>query len=81
MVMADFSSGVSGYVKAVAIVAVNFPIDLKGNADVCCYQCPYFSRSSGICQLNKAVPAYPAKYIGQECPFWASLNSEEDNDG
>ena len=79
--MSDFSSGVSGYVKAVAIVAVNFPIDLKGNADVCCYQCPYFSRSSGICQLNKAVPAYPAKYIGQDCPFWASLNSEEDNDG
>ena len=79
--MSDFSSGVSGYVKAVAIVAVNFPIDLKGNTDVCCYQCPYFSRSSGICQLNKAIPAYPAKYIGQDCPFWGSLNSEEDNDG
>ena len=81
MMMADFSSGVSGYVKAVAIVAVNFPIDLKGNADVSCYQCPYFSRSSGICQLNKAIPAYPAKYIGQECPFWASLNSKEEDDG
>ena len=81
IMMSDFSSGVSGYIKAVAIVAVNFPIDLKGNADVSCFQCPYFSRSSGICQLNKAIPAYPAKYIGQECPFWASLNSEEDNDG
>ena len=34
--MADFSSGVSGYIKAVAIVAVNFPMDLKGNADVSC---------------------------------------------
>ena len=81
MMMSDFSSGVSGYVRAAAVVSVNFPIDLKGNADVCCYQCPYFSRSSGVCQLNKAIPAYPAKYIGQECPFWASLNSEEENDG
>ena len=81
MTMADFSSGVSGFVKASAVVSVSFPIDLKGNADVCCYQCTYYSQSSRICQLNKAVPAYPAKFIGQDCPFWESLNKERDNDG
>ena len=77
--MADFSSGVSGYVTAAAVVTVNFPIDSRGNADVCCYQCPYYSRSNCICQLNKAVPAYPAKYIGQDCPFWGSLNGGDNN--
>ena len=46
--MSDFSSGVSGYVKAATVITVNFPIDMKGNADVCCYQCPYFSRSGGV---------------------------------
>ena len=79
--MADFSSGVKGFIKASAVISVSFPIDLKGNADVSCFQCPYYSQSSRICQLNKAVPAYPSKFIGQECPFWGSLNKERDNDG
>ena len=79
--MADFSSGVKGFIKASAVISVSFPIDLKGNADVCCFQCPYYSQSSRICQLNKAVPAYPSKFIGQECPFWESLNKERDNNG
>lgn len=79
--MADFSSGVSGFVTATATVTVKFPIDLKGNADVCCFQCPYYSQSSRICQLNKAVPAYPAKFIGQECPFRESLFKERESDG
>ena len=77
--MADFSSGVSGYVPATATVTVKFPIDNRGNADVCCHQCPYYSQSSRICQLNTAVPASPSKYIGQDCPFWESL--EEGNNG
>ena len=75
--MADFSSGVSGFVKASAVISVGFPIDLKGNADVSCFQCPYYSHSSRICQLNKAVPAYPSKFIGQDCPFWESLERKE----
>ena len=79
--MADFSSGVKGFIKASAVISVSFPIDLKGNADVSCFQCPYYSQSSRICQLNKAVPAYPSKFIGQDCPFWESLNKERENDG
>lgn len=79
--MADFSTGVSGYVTVSATITVRFPIDTRGNEDVCCYQCPFYSHSSRICQLNKAVPAYPSKYIGQDCPFWESLIKESDNDG
>ena len=79
--MADFSSGVSGYVPATATVTVKFPIDYRGNADVSCVQCPYYSQSSRICQLNKAVPAYPSKFIGQECPFLFCLRKGDGNDG
>ena len=81
MTMADFSSGVSGFVTATATVKVSFPIDNRGNADVSCFQCPYYSQSSRICQLNKAVPAYPSKFIGQECPFWESLREGDENYG
>lgn len=75
--MADFSNGVSGYVKGEARVTVNFPIDFKGNADVSCSQCPFFSRNGKYCQINKAMCAYPEKYIGQNCP----LEFKEDNNG
>lgn len=67
--MANFDSGVAGYVKGYAVVEVNFPVDRKGNADISCWQCPFFSRNNGICQLNKAVVAWPQRYVGQNCPL------------
>ena len=33
--MADFSSGIKGYVHTEAVVTVLFPIDWKGNEDIC----------------------------------------------
>lgn len=69
--MADFSSGVERYIHAKATVRVHFPVDFAGNADVSCYQCPYFSRSPCICQLTKQVVNYPQKYVGTECPLEA----------
>lgn len=67
--MADFSSGVKRYIKAVAVVEVNFPVDFKDSMDVNCYQCEFFSRQSGICQLTKKISEYPQKYIGSHCPL------------
>lgn len=67
--MATFENGVSGYITGYAVVSVHFPVSLKGNADISCYQCQFFSRNNGICQLNKAVVAYPQKYVGQNCPL------------
>ena len=67
--MPDFSSGVSDYITAQATVTVFFPIDNKGYADISCYQCQFFSRHSGICQLNKEVVAYPTRHVGGNCPL------------
>ena len=67
--MADFSSGVKRYIKAVAVVEVCFPVDFRDSMDVNCHQCKFFSRQSGICQLTKEISEYPQKYIGSHCPL------------
>ena len=74
--MANFESGVYGYVHAVATVDVFFPVDAKGNADINCYQCELFHRSSSRCGINGKLCAYPQKYVGQYCPL-QSIESEE----
>ena len=72
--MANFESGVSGYIKAKAVVEVNFPVDEKGSFCIACKYCPYLSSNERMCQLNKMPVAFPLKYIGQYCP----LEFEED---
>ena len=67
--MADFESGVSGYVTGRAQITVHFPVDMRGHADISCAQCPYYSRSARICRLNNTIPAYPDKYVGDNCPL------------
>lgn len=74
--MANFDSGVASYVKAYAVVQVNFPVDDKGRADISCKQCPYLSVTSRICQLNKETVAFPERFVGDRCP----LNEIERND-
>lgn len=66
--MSNFESGVKSYIKASAAVTVNFPVDYAGRADISCYQCPFFSRSSCLCQLTKSVVNYPQKYVGDNFP-------------
>lgn len=74
--MANFESGVAGYVRGTATVEVFFPVDAKGNADINCYQCEFFHRSTSRCGLNGKVCAYPQKYVGQFCP----LEMEEEHE-
>lgn len=69
MKMHDFSSGVSDYVIAQATVTVFFPIDKRGNADICCMRCPYLSSNERMCQLNKEPVAYPHNHVGDRCPL------------
>lgn len=64
-----FESGVSRYIKATATVQVSFPVDLKGNSDICCRQCWFFRKTSCTCGLNGAVCEYPEKYVGSSCPL------------
>lgn len=67
--MANFESGVAGYVIGTATVRVFFPVDQKGNAEVCCRQCRFFRKTSCTCGLNGAVCYYPDKYVGDQCPL------------
>ena len=67
--MPNFESGVKAYLQGKTQITIGFPVDLKGNADVCCYQCKMFSRNTGVCQLTKEVSEYPTKYTGSHCPL------------
>lgn len=67
--MARFESGVASYVKAEAVIKVNFPVDEKGRAEIACKHCPYLSSNERMCQLNKEPVAYPNKYVGDMCPL------------
>ena len=70
-----FESGVSAYVVGTCIVEVNFPVNWKGEPDVRCEMCRFYSRTGHGCRLNGAVVEYPEKYIGSQCP----LNFGEEN--
>ena len=65
----SLDSGVKGYVKAIATVEVNFPIDDKGKEYVSCSYCPYLSANEKICRLNSEIVAFPKKYVGDHCPL------------
>lgn len=67
--MPSFETGVASYVEAEATVKVFFPVDAKGNADICCRQCYYFRTSSQSCALNGEICQYPNKYVGMSCPL------------
>ena len=67
--MADFESGVAAYIKALAVVEVHFPVDFKGCADICCFQCRFFRGSSGSCALTGDICEYPSRYVGSRCPL------------
>ena len=67
--MANFESGVASYIKGQATVEVFFPVDQKGNAEICCRHCKFLSSNDRMCQLNKEPVAYPHKYVGDHCPL------------
>jgi hypothetical protein len=69
MKMANFDSGVSSYIKTYAVIQVNFPVDHRGNAEICCKHCGYLSSNERICQLNKEPVAFPNKFVGDRCPL------------
>lgn len=67
--MPIFDSGVKSYIVGTATVTVNFPVNWKGEPDVRCELCEFFSRTSRRCQINRAIVEYPEKYIGSLCPL------------
>ncbi len=75
--MANFDTGIKEYIVAHATVTVCFPVDWKGNADICCDQCFFFRRNYKTCGLNGEVCEYPNKYVGSCCPL--TPETEENN--
>ncbi len=67
--MANFDNGVKAYIVRECTVRVHFPVDWKDNVEVNCYQCKFFSRNNGICQLTKEISEFPTKHIGSCCPL------------
>lgn len=67
--MANFESGVSSYITGVCTIEVHFPVDSKGNAEICCKHCQYLSSNDRVCQLNKKPVAFPNKFVGESCPL------------
>jgi len=67
--MGTYDTGVSAYIIGRATVAAYFPIDHKGNEDVCCEQCRFFMQRSRRCGLTEELVPYPTKGIGRDCPM------------
>jgi hypothetical protein len=76
--MANFDTGVSGYIRATATVEVCFPIDWRGNVEISCKHCPFYVRATQRCGLNQQIVNYPEKYVGEYCPL-ERAESEEEN--
>lgn len=77
--MANFDSGVYSYVLAEATVRVGFPVDAKGNAEICCLQCKFYRRNHRNCGLNGEICEFPEKYVGSSCPLKPIDTKEEDS--
>lgn len=67
--MANFDSGVKGYVLARCTVEVGFPIDFKGNAEIACKHCKFYRQNYRICGLNGEIVAFGEKFVGDSCPL------------
>lgn len=67
--MANFDTGIKGYVKASAVVEVYFPIDWKDNAEIACKHCNFYVRATQRCGLNQTIVNFPEKFVGEYCPL------------
>jgi hypothetical protein len=67
--MANFATGVKGYIKARAVVEVSFPIDWKDNAEIACKHCNFYVRATQRCGLTQTIVNFPERYVGEDCPL------------
>nr|DAJ03908.1 MAG TPA: hypothetical protein [Caudoviricetes sp.] len=75
--MAYFEGGVSRYIKATATVEVYFPVDLKGNAYICCDACQFYRKSSSRCGLTNEPMLWSGRYVGGDCPLKPANEMED----
>ena len=77
--MPNFDSGVMRFIKAYAVVEVNFPVDWKGRADISCKHCNFFVRAKQRCGLTQQVVNYPDSHVGECCPLVEAEEKESEN--
>jgi hypothetical protein len=75
--MANFDTGVKGYIKARAVVEVSFPIDWRDNPEIACKHCNFFVNSTRKCGLTQTVVNFPERFVGVDCPL-EQVEVEED---
>ena len=64
-----FESGVKSYVIGQCKISNAFPVNWRGEPDVRCEMCRFYSRNGKRCYLNGEIVEYPDKYIGSNCPL------------
>lgn len=69
MKMSDYQEGVPGYVIGRGEVINYFPVNRRGDVDLCCEHCNFYSRNSRICHLTRELQHYPERDRGRECPL------------
>ena len=77
--MSDFSSGVKRYIKARAVVEVNFPVDWRDHEEIACKHCQFYVRATQKCGLNQQVVNYPEHFVGYDCPLEPIEEGETEN--
>ena len=75
--MAYFEGGVSRYIKAMATVEGYLPVDLKGNAYICCDACQFYRKSSSRCGLTNEPMLWSGRYVGGDCPLKPANEMED----
>lgn len=75
--MANFETGVSGYIQVEATVRMSFPVDLKGNAYICCDACQFYRKSSSRCGLTNEPMLWSGRYVGGDCPLKPANEMED----
>lgn len=76
--MANFDNGVMKYIKARAVVETFFPVDWRGNAEICCTHCNYYVRATQRCGLTQQIVNFPERYVGASCPLEEVKEVKED---
>ena len=67
--MSDYPEGVPGYVVGRAEVTNYFPINRRGDVDLCCDHCRFYVMRSRRCFLTDELQHYPERARGRECPL------------
>lgn len=78
--MANFDSGVKGYMIGACEIRQGFPIDHKNNYYIACKYCRFLI-SQRRCVITDELVPFPETHIGYNCPFeFNEINYTEESE-